>query len=255
MAQQYRRTSTEINPPYVLDPDMATTLMEEARSLVMAPTMPWLGLGGLRPINPCKMVTRWSVYSTKCLATTIHSFYHSMKPTIPYSNLGEPYYAGYHSGAEQVSGHGPTLSFSPHLRVPEAVPDQDASSEWRLSTCRVSHAEEDEILLTYGNNSCGGGSTSGYGPNHTMAGGSWETPAPQPLQNGDSSMVSVFHQMSSDNHPLILPFYEANHFIQQPRRTLLRWVPLRCRASPGSYDELFAPPPRGGLAPQSGYPF
>ncbi len=83
-----------------------------------------------------------------------------MKPTIPYSNLGEPYYAGYHSGAEQVSGHGPTLSFSPHLRVPEAVPDQDASSEWRLSTCRVSHAEEDEILLTYGNNSCGGGSTS-----------------------------------------------------------------------------------------------
>jgi hypothetical protein len=88
-----------------------------------------------------------------------------------------------------------------------------------------------------------------------MAGGSWETPAPQPLQNGDSSMVSVFHQMSrplSENHPLILPFHEAQYSIQQPRRTVLRRVPRRCRASPGSrpYDELFAPPPRGG--PQSG---
>jgi hypothetical protein len=62
MAQKYSRTSTtEINPSYVLDLDMATTLMEEARSLVMAPTMPWLGgLGGLRPLNPCKIVTtRW----------------------------------------------------------------------------------------------------------------------------------------------------------------------------------------------------
>jgi len=136
-----------------------------------------------------------------------------MKPSIPYSNLrqGEPY--GYHFGTEQLPG--PTMSLSPHL--PEAVPDQDASSKWRFNTCRVSHAEEDEILLTYGNNTYGGGSISGYGPNHAMAGGSWETPAPQPLQNGDSSMVSVFHQMSSDNHPLILPFYEANHFIQQPR--------------------------------------
>jgi hypothetical protein len=37
--------------------------------------------------------------------------------------------------------------------------------------------------------------------------GSWGTPAPKPLQNSDYySMVSVFHQMSSDNYPLTLPF-------------------------------------------------
>jgi len=69
-----------------------------------------------------------------------------MKPTISYSNPGEPYYPGYHFGAEQVPGHGPTMSFSPHL--PEADPNQDASSEWRFRTCWVSHAEDDEIHLT-----------------------------------------------------------------------------------------------------------
>src|SRR6266567_3231284 len=111
---------------------MATTLMEEARSLVMAPITPWLGvLGRLRPLNLCKMVApRWSVYSTKCLATTIHSFYHSMKPTIPYSNPGEPSYAGYHFGAEQVPG--PTTSFSPHLPEADWHPNQDTPSEWRF---------------------------------------------------------------------------------------------------------------------------
>jgi hypothetical protein len=69
-----------------------------------------------------------------------------MKPSIPYSNFrqGEPYYAGYHFGTEQVPG--PTMSFSPHL--PEAAPNQDASSEWRFRTCWVSHAGEDEIHLT-----------------------------------------------------------------------------------------------------------
>jgi hypothetical protein len=154
MAQKYSRTlaSTEINPPYVLDLDMATTLIEEARPLrlVMASTMPWLpvGLWGLRPLNPYKIATtRWSVYSTKCLATIIHSFYHSMKPsTIPNSNLRQagPYYAGYHFGTEQVPGS--TMSFSPHL--PEADANRDGSSGWRFRTCWVSHSGEDEIHLT-----------------------------------------------------------------------------------------------------------
>jgi hypothetical protein len=151
MAQKYSRTSIEISPPcYVLDLDMETTLMEdsEARSLVqvMAHTMPcqWLGLGELRPLNPCKIVTTgWSVYSTKRLATIIHSSYHSIKPSIPYTNLrqGEPYYTGYPFGTEQAPG--PTMSFSP--RLPEAVPNQDA---WRFHTCWVSRAEGDEIHLT-----------------------------------------------------------------------------------------------------------
>jgi hypothetical protein len=216
MAQKYSRISVEINPPYVLDLDfMATTLMEEARSLVMAPTMPWLArLGGLRPLNPRKIVTtRWSVFSTKRLATIIHSPHHSMKPSNPYSNLreGEPYYAGNHSGTEQVPG--PTMSFSP--RLSEADPNQDVS-EWRFDTCWVSHAEkDDEIHLNYGNDDYGGGSVSVHGSNHAIAGGPWGTPDPQPLQNSDYSMVSIFHQISSDNHPLILLFHEAKYSIQQ----------------------------------------
>jgi hypothetical protein len=139
-----------------------------------------------------------------------------MKPSSPYSNLrqGEPDYAGYHFGAEPVPG--PTISFSPSLHLPDADPNQDASSEWRFDTCRVSHAEDDEIHLTYGNDGYGGGSISGNGSNNAMAGGTWETPAPRPLQNGDHSMVSVFHQMSSDNHPLILPFHEAKCSLRQP---------------------------------------
>ena len=219
MAREYSRISTGTNPPYVLDLDVATTLMEVARSLVMAPTMPWLGLGAPRTLSPCKTVTtRWSVYSTKCLVAFIpgDSFYHSMKPGIPYSNLrqGEPYYTGYQRfGTGQLPG--PAMSFSPHL--PEADLDQDASpsSEWRLHNCWVSHAEEDGINLTYGNDAYGGGSISGYGSNHAMAGSSG-TSAPQPLQIGGYSMVSVFHQMSSDNHPLILSFHEAKYSLQQP---------------------------------------
>jgi hypothetical protein len=139
--------------------------------------------------------------------------HHSMKPSNPYSNLreGEPYYAGYHSGTEQVPG--PTMSFSP--RFPEADPNQDVS-EWRFDTCWVSHAEkDDEIHLNYGNDDYGGGSVSVYGSNHAMAGGPWGTPDPQPLQNSDYSMVSLFHQISSDNHPLILLFHEAKYSIQQ----------------------------------------
>jgi hypothetical protein len=150
--------------------------------------MPRLGLGGLRPLDPCRTVTtRWSVYSAKCLATFTHSLYHSMKPNIPHSNLrqGEPYYAGYHFGAEQVPG--PTMSFSPHL--PEADPNQDAFH----SSCWASQAEDDEVHQTYGNDGYGR-SISGYGSNHAMAGGTCEIPAPQPLQKGDYSMVSVFHQ-------------------------------------------------------------
>src|SRR6267154_2768234 len=125
---------------------MATTLMEEAPSLVMAQTLPWLrGLGGLWPLNPCKMVTfRWSVHPTKCLTTIIDSFYYSMKSSIPYNNPDEPYHAAYHSGNEQFPG--PMTSISPHL--PEADLNQDASSEWRFRTCWVSHAGEDEIHLT-----------------------------------------------------------------------------------------------------------
>ena len=174
-----------------------------------------------------------------------------MKPSIPYSNhgQGEPYYAGYHfPSTEQLPGFSTRMSFSPQL------PEADPSSEWRFHTCWVNHAEEDETHLAYSNDAYGGGSASGYGPNHAMA-GSWGTPAPQPLQNSGYPMVSVFYQMSSNNHSLILPFHEAEYSIQQPstRRTLLRWVPLRrqCRAIPGSFDpdELFAPSPRGG--PQS----
>jgi hypothetical protein len=108
------------------------------------------------------------------------------------------------------------MNFSPH--PPEADPNQDASSEWRFSTssCWVSHVpEDDEIHLTHGNDAYGGGSISGYGSNHAMVVGTLGTPAPQPLQNGDYSMVSVFHQMSSDNHPLTLQFHEAKYSIQQ----------------------------------------
>jgi hypothetical protein len=126
----------------------AAGLKEEAGSLVVA-TMPWLGpsLGVLWPLNPYKIVTTlWSVYSTKCIATITDSFYHSMKPSVPYSNnrQPEPYYAGNHSGTEQVPG--PTIGFSPHL--PEAGPNQNASSGWRFHTCWVSHVEEDKIHLT-----------------------------------------------------------------------------------------------------------
>jgi hypothetical protein len=152
MAQKYSRTSAlaETSPPYVLDLDMATALVEEAGSLVMAPTMPWLGLGVLRPLNPYKIATTpslWSVYSTKCPATVTHSFYHSMKPSGTYSNPrhGEPYYAGNHSGTDQVPR--PTMGFLP--RLPEADPSQEgASSEWRFDTCWVSHADENIIHLT-----------------------------------------------------------------------------------------------------------
>jgi hypothetical protein len=149
MAEKYSRTSAlaETSPPYVLDLDMATALVEEAGFLVMAPTMPWLGLGVLRPLNPYKIATTlWSVYSAKCLATITHSFYHSMKPTVPYSTFrqGEPYYAGNHSSTEQVPG--PSIGFPPHL--PEADPNQNTSSEWRFHTCWVSHAEEDKIHVT-----------------------------------------------------------------------------------------------------------
>jgi len=66
----------------------------------------------------------------------------------------------------------------------------------------------------YGNEAYGEVSISGYGSNHGIP-GSWGTPAPQPLQNSDYSAVSIFHEMSSDNHPLILPFHEAKHSIQQ----------------------------------------
>ncbi|KAN0116637.1 hypothetical protein V8E52_005781 [Russula decolorans] len=105
-------------------------------------------------------------------------------PNIPHSNLrqGEPYYAGYHFGAEQVPG--PTMSFSPHL--PEADPNQDAFH----SSCWASQAEDDEVHQTYGNDGYGR-SISGYGSNHAMAGGTCEIPAPQPLQKGDYSMYSL----------------------------------------------------------------
>jgi hypothetical protein len=149
-----------------------------------------------------------------------------MKPSIPYSDhRGELDYAGHHfSTGGQVPG--PT-SFSPHL--PEADPNQNVAPEWPVHTCWVNHTEEDGLHPTYGNDAHGGGSVPGYSPNHTIA-GSWGTPAaPQPLQNNDYSVVSVFHQMSSDTHPLILPSHAAKHSVQQPRtgqRTLLR-VPLR----------------------------
>jgi hypothetical protein len=109
------------------------------------------------------------------------------------------------------------MNLSPHL--PEADLNQDASSSsecrFRTSSYWASHAEDDEPHLTFGNDGDGGGSISGYDPNYATAGGTWETPAPQPPQNGDCSMVSVFHQMSSDNHPLILQFHEAKYSIQQ----------------------------------------
>jgi hypothetical protein len=187
--------------------------MEKAQSLVMAPAMPRLGPGELRLLNPCKIVTTpWSVHSTKCLATNVCSFYHPMKPNMPYRNFGqrEPYYTGHPFSTEQVSSR-----FSPHL--PWVDPDQDGASEWRFHTqaCSVNRAGEDETRLTYGDDAYGGSSISGHGPNHAMT-RFWGTPAPQPLQNSDYSMVSVFHQMSSDSH-LILPFHEAKYSIlQQP---------------------------------------
>ena len=132
-----------------------------------------------------------------------------MKPNIPYSNLrqGEPYYAGYHFGTEQVPR--PTMSFSQHLA--EADPNQDGFR----SSCGVSQVGDGKVHLTYGNDGHGR-SISGYGSNHAMAGGTSGTTAPQHLQDGDYSKVSVFRQMSSDIHLLILPFHEVNHFIQQP---------------------------------------
>ena len=121
-----------------------------------------------------------------------------MKPgTIPQSNISEPYYAGHHF----------RTSFSP--RLPEADPNQNVASEWRIHPCCVYHAEEDSIHPSYGNEAYGGGSVSGYGPSHAIAGpGSWGTPAvPQNLQNSiyslDYSVVSLFRQMSSDTYPLI----------------------------------------------------
>ena len=151
---------------------------------------------------------------------------HSMKPSIPYSNIrqGNPYYES-HFGTEQVPG--PTMSLSAPPYLPEADPNQDVFSEWRFHPCRVSHAEEDEIHLTYGNDAYGGGSISGYGSDPAMAEGSWGTLAPQPLQNGDFSMVSTSHQMSNDNHRFILLFHEVKYSIQQPRRTLPCCVPFR----------------------------
>lgn len=235
---------------------MATTFIQGAQSLFMVPTMPWLGPGELqflKGLNPCKiMTTRWSVYSTKCLATIIYSFYHLMKPNMPYSNFmqGETYHAGHPFNTEQVPGR-----YSPDL--PGAGPNQDdAASEWRFraQACSASRPEEDESHLTYGDEAYdGGGSIFGHGPNHPRAGfGGTPAPGPQPLQNSDYSMVSVFHQMSSDGH-LILPSHEAKYSIlQQPQgRTLLRRVPLR--ASPRPFGEFFAPPSRGGL--QSKSPF
>ncbi len=176
-----------------------------------------------------------------------------MQPSIPYSHhRGEPDYAGYHfSTGGQVPG--PT-SFSPHF--PEADPNLNVASEWRIHTRWVNHAEDGGLHPTYGNDAYGGGSVPCYGPNHAIA-GSWGTPAaPQTLQNSDYSMVSVFHKCL-DSHPLIPPSHEAKHSIQQPRtgqRPILR-VPLRYGASPGSFDsdELLASPPRGG--PQSKCPF
>ena len=69
-----------------------------------------------------------------------------MKPSIPYSNLGqlegEINYAGYHF--DQVLG--PAMNFSPHL--PGANANRGASSEWRFHNCWVSHEEQNEIHLT-----------------------------------------------------------------------------------------------------------
>ena len=111
-----------------------------------------------------------------------------MKPSMPFSNFGEPYYPGYNFSTEQVPG-----PFTP--RLPVADPDQDTASERRFHTCSVGRAKEDEAHLTYGNDAYGGGSISGHGSNDAMAqAGFWRTPAPQPPQNSDYSMVSAFHQ-------------------------------------------------------------
>ena len=188
--------------------------MEDAPSLVMAPTVPWLpGRGGLRPLKPCKIMTiRWSVYSTECLATmTIYAFYHSIKPNIPFGNprQGAPYYVGYPFSTEQVPA--PTMGYPHYL---PADPSQDAASEWRFHTRWVNHAEGDETHLTYGNEAYGG-SVSGYCSDAMPVVGSWGTLTPQPLQNYDYSMVCVFRQIFSDVHLLILlvPSREAKHSI------------------------------------------
>lgn len=77
IAPRMSRTYTETSSPFALDLDMATACME-AHSLSMAPTLPWLGLGGPQPLNPCRIVTtRWSVRSTQYLAIVIHLFCHS----------------------------------------------------------------------------------------------------------------------------------------------------------------------------------
>lgn len=149
------RTSTGINrfnPPYLLDLDMAMTLMEDARSPGMTSTTPcltpWLGLGGSRPLNLCILATtRWSVYNAKCLGTIIHLFYLPIKPSIPNSNFGqgESSYAGYHfDTGDQVPG--PTMNFSP--QNPGVNTNQVASPVWRFHNCWVSHSEQDEVHLT-----------------------------------------------------------------------------------------------------------
>jgi hypothetical protein len=79
IAPRMSRTSTETSSPFAPDlpVDMATTCME-AQYPSMVLTLPWLGLGGPRPLKPCRTVaTRWSVRSTQYLAIVIHLFCHS----------------------------------------------------------------------------------------------------------------------------------------------------------------------------------
>ncbi len=52
----------------------------------------------------------------------------------------------------------------------------------------------------------------GYEFNYSLA-GSWEAPAPQPPGHSGYMMVSVFHTMAKEGHPLILRFLEAKRSI------------------------------------------
>jgi hypothetical protein len=148
IARNFSRISTEIKPLDILDLPLAMTRMEEARSPGMTSTPPWQSLGGPRPFNPNTIATtRWLVCSsTECLGTIIDLFYHPVKPSTSYSNLGqgETNDAGYHFSTDQVPG--PTMNFSSY--VPEASSNQGASPVWRLHNCWVSHAEQDELHLT-----------------------------------------------------------------------------------------------------------
>ncbi|KAH9993812.1 hypothetical protein BJV77DRAFT_961731 [Russula vinacea] len=76
-----------------------------------------------------------------------HLFYRPIKLNILYSNLGqgETNYAGYHFDTNQVPGSNMNAPLS------GANANQGASDSppiWRLHTCWVSRAEQDEIHLT-----------------------------------------------------------------------------------------------------------